>query len=809
MENTTTTSSSSTSTNEVSIYDPIVDTITNDYDEQQGFLSPPFLGIEINSKITKTIEDAVRKVNNDELDFLVMDISIHGNNITPMLKKGNSNVEVPNLDMRHMMFKHAISTKEYLFRTSDWAHCMVGKVDENAVNIFLGNTPTKNSTMPYQGTLPNIPALNQEITNTQQTTNATSEKSKKSKKQQFEITAPKTTNEKSNSTTTATINKDLPPNIEISKLQTLNTYKTASAAELVIRQELQFAVHLSLPAVLFPEPKTREQLTILGQLLNQILPTMQSTSVWVRFSANNIHNWNYLRSLCNYHSLLVPILEIKKTDLDSLENLYKNNLQNEHHKHFNEHFNPFLRRTHDEHVIVNHLSVWLSENVRSIILQSDIFINHSNDDTLKLPNYFTQFLKKCFKFETQFILNTNNAISEKQQVEKRIKKIIFSIFENTSPLTKVEVFCKSFRDYLQQPLQPLIDNLDSQVYETFERDPQKYKLYEDAIHKALIDLQKYKPREENKPFIVMVVGAGRGPLVKATLRASRSSNVPVQIYAVEKNPNALTTLLYYKKFCWQNENVTIIQQDMRVWNPPELADILVSELLGSFGDNELSPECLDGAQRLLKPNGEGISIPTQYVSYIAPYCSSKFYSEVKNLSGRKDFEGSRAFETPYVMLVHRGMELAKSQPCFSFIHPNPQVTEQEQLLKNLNNNNNITNNFDYLNIPIVDNSRKLFLKFKSEHNATIHGLVGYFHCVLYKDVTMSIVPETFSDGMSSWFPLVFPIETPIFVKRGEEINVNLFRCLDARKVWYEWSVATNNTQTKIHNTNGKHYFISL
>lgn len=32
-----------------------------------------------------------------------------------------------------------------------------------------------------------------------------------------------------------------------------------------------------------------------------------------------------------------------------------------------------------------------------------------------------------------------------------------------------------------------------------------------------------------------------------------------------------------------------------------------SELLGSFGDNELSPECLDGAQRFLKEGG--ISIP--------------------------------------------------------------------------------------------------------------------------------------------------------------------------------------------------------
>lgn len=38
---------------------------------------------------------------------------------------------------------------------------------------------------------------------------------------------------------------------------------------------------------------------------------------------------------------------------------------------------------------------------------------------------------------------------------------------------------------------------------------------------------------------------------------------------------------------------------MRKWDAPEKADILVSELLGSFGDNELSPECLDGAQRFL------------------------------------------------------------------------------------------------------------------------------------------------------------------------------------------------------------------
>ena len=50
------------------------------------------------------------------------------------------------------------------------------------------------------------------------------------------------------------------------------------------------------------------------------------------------------------------------------------------------------------------------------------------------------------------------------------------------------------------------------------------------------------------------------------------------------------------------EQVEVVCQDMREWEAPEKADILVSELLGSFGDNELSPECLDGAQRFLKGN---------------------------------------------------------------------------------------------------------------------------------------------------------------------------------------------------------------
>ena len=78
---------------------------------------------------------------------------------------------------------------------------------------------------------------------------------------------------------------------------------------------------------------------------------------------------------------------------------------------------------------------------------------------------------------------------------------------------------------------------------------------------------------------------------------------------------------------------------------PEAADILVSELLGSFGDNELSPECLDGAQRFLAP--DGISIPSSYTSFLAPLTTWKLFDAVR---AYKDVEH---FETPYVVKPFR------------------------------------------------------------------------------------------------------------------------------------------------------------
>ena len=125
--------------------------------------------------------------------------------------------------------------------------------------------------------------------------------------------------------------------------------------------------------------------------------------------------------------------------------------------------------------------------------------------------------------------------------------------------------------------------------------------------------------------------------------------------------------------------------------------------VSSFLDNELSPECLDGAQGLLKGklikkmqgpiksfffsfccfihylfylspqiydtiikyyifenntmcnlSDDGVSIPVSYDSYICPISSSKLYTESSSF---KDIEH---METPYVVKVHTAKELGQN-----------------------------------------------------------------------------------------------------------------------------------------------------
>ncbi|KAG6399474.1 hypothetical protein SASPL_140955 [Salvia splendens] len=547
-------------------------------------------------------------------------------------------------------------------------------------------------------------------------------------------------------------------------------------SEITLKQEIAWASHLSLQACILPTPKGSSCANY-ARCLNQILQNLGGMQLWLRIpmvkpedgieAGNPEHMgerdvdswelWNSFRLLCEHHSQLSVALDI----LSSVPS-------------------------------ASSVARWKGEPVRAAIINTNSFLTNAKGYPC-LSKRHQSLITAFFDHSVQVVISgqsvhkipvatsasnvdTQNEVGGWRHPLKAYLDYVAFLYQKMDPLPEQERFELGYRDYLQSPLQPLMDNLEAQTYEIFEKDTVKYSQYQRAVAKALVD----RVRDEDASrvtTVLMVVGAGRGPLVRASLQAAEETERKLKVYAVEKNPNAVVTLHSLVKLEGWEQTVTIISSDMRDWDAPEKADILVSELLGSFGDNELSPECLDGAQRFLKE--DGISIPSSYTSYIQPVTACKLYNDIKS---HKDLVH---FETPYVVKLHRVARLANTQPVFTFTHP------------------------EHSDKPNNQRYKKLQFDIPEDTGATlIHGFAGYFNATLYKDVHLGIEPSTATPNMFSWFPIFFPLRAPLYVKPGTPIEVHFWRCCGPTKVWYEWSV-TAPSALPLHNTNGRSYWVGL
>jgi protein arginine N-methyltransferase 5 len=357
------------------------------------------------------------------------------------------------------------------------------------------------------------------------------------------------------------------------------------------------------------------------------------------------------------------------------------------------------------------------------------------------------------------------------------------------PRTTIEKFGSGYQDYLQAPLQPLTDNLESVTYEVFEKDPIKYDWYERAIANALLDwAQQQTPTSSSSGAVVLAVaGSGRGPLVTRALRASAKTGVPIEAWAVEKNPNAYVVLQRHNEEDWGSV-VNVVKSDMRAWKGPlrmqtatseqhnipvatyGKVDILVSELLGSFADNELSPECLDGVQHVLAPQ-YGISIPSSYTAHLTPISAPRLHADISH----RAVNDSTVAETPYVVMLHAIDYAAISVPdyprfqqAWEFVHPIPTptltISEARRGGGVSGGGGGSMAGGDGAN---EHNARFARLNFVCKDRGVVNGIAGYFEAVLYDGgedwnmVELSTRPDTIdekSKDMISWFPIYFPLK---------------------------------------------------
>ncbi|KAI8321959.1 Skb1 methyltransferase, partial [Martensiomyces pterosporus] len=464
--------------------------------------------------------------------------------------------------------------------------------------------------------------------------------------------------------------------------------------------------------------------------------------------------WNELRLLCNSDSRLQIALELDVGPDDGLD-----------------------------------IAQWVAEPVQLVMLPTRMFTTNAAGFPV-LAKRHQEIVRRWMQFNVAFVVSEQIGAAQPDQVGmgdyiRYVRHLGSSMPERDAASAASD----EYHDVLQAPLQPLMDHLESVTYEVFEQDLPKYDMYEEAMVQAISDFAQVQQAEAASSelqradgIVLVVAGAGRGPLVSRAISAAKRTGAQVALYALEKNPSAFVELQRKNATLW-NKAVTLVHADMRQWTPTRKADILVSELLGSFGDNELSPECLDGAQGMLAEGG--ICIPQEYTSYIAPLSSSTLHNKAKAHSA--DYR----LETPYVVNMHAVNVLAGPQPVWSFYHPDEDAEAGARVARR----------------PNSHNQRASRHSFKVAAPSLVHGMAGYFDATLYGKVQLSIHPDTHTPNMHSWFPIYFPLKRPLTVMAGDEVVVSMWRRADASKAWYEWAVATPRDTSDIHNINGHEYWI--
>jgi protein arginine N-methyltransferase 5 len=71
-------------------------------------------------------------------------------------------------------------------------------------------------------------------------------------------------------------------------------------------------------------------------------------------------------------------------------------------------------------------------------------------------------------------VNNSDLFSHFVRSLSRYVDYVRHLWTSRPPLDDTQAFESPFYDYLQIPLQPLADNLESNTYEVFEQDPVKY-----------------------------------------------------------------------------------------------------------------------------------------------------------------------------------------------------------------------------------------------------------------------------------------------------------------------------------------------
>lgn len=210
------------------------------------------------------------------------------------------------------------------------------------------------------------------------------------------------------------------------------------------------------------------------------------------------------------------------------------------------------------------------------------------------------------------------------------------------------------------------------------------------------------------------------------------------------------------------------------------ADIIISELLGSFGDNELSPECWQSALPIQKDNTE--FIPFQFGSFAAPICAPRIRDQLRD-SFVSIFDSERAISAKF----------DKETGTFKYWRPEHWydhvfVCPLKRFYEASPPKHVAQFKFPKLG-EIINNERENVIEYPIKHACEINGFAGYFAAVLANEVFLSNSSRFRKERNAcsrSWFPCYIPLRDGIHVKEDTNLIFYYWRKVSDIGVWYEW-----------------------
>ena len=289
------------------------------------------------------------------------------------------------------------------------------------------------------------------------------------------------------------------------------------------------------------------------------------------------------------------------------------------------------------------------------------------------------------------------------------------------------------------PLSEDILSWDDDFHELMLRDHIRMIAYEAAI------------KEVVKPGMVVAdIGTGTGILALWALEAGAK-----KVYGIDVNKNRIPQALERISEAGHADKLEIFNALSYDVNLSESVDVVISEILGNLADNEdMTPILADARKRFLKE--DGVMLPAKVQTYLTPISSVKAHEQVKN----KVCRGINGQYKLVDLLDKLGVE-DQFNLYYDCIIPESAYLSEPQIVQEFNHYGKDESEYQ---VRVI---------YKVTKDDIFTGFKGSFSAELSDNVTLDISGDDIAGRKTAdcWKHCYLPIENPIEVKKGDEIEL--------------------------------------